>query len=507
MLKHERKKKVLEQKAEMITESIRNKTYVSINSVRREFGWSTNHIKKILGYVKGLATSLNTKTKYYTTKDVALAYPKLTINGIVFSFKNSLLYAVYCKIIYSTSGFTSEELEKEFNMDCKNVLTKLVQLGKIKHYVFEGRRVYMCTSKAEFRKQFRSRKVYENPSQPTFTYEELMECLDKELKEVAEKLIPQEFKEGRRIDGETLVRILFLQRKYDNSSDRETERKLEHDLRFKQLTKAKSAVCHSTISEVKNELDVKFFVAMFKFFLKKLLEEYPLETATIVIDSCHSCRFKRDHDGYKAHTAIIYELKAIIGFVVTKGKAHDAPLFKNVMKMVEEQGVKIKYVIADAGYDSKKIFAYVHGKLNCLAVIPTRDYEGKELQLSLDFCFEEIYVMETENLARNYDVCFAKRIGEKIRNLAHVCKEKEWWKEIYNMRTSVERLFSCLKFLLRLDQSYPGKQKMPDGKYRFRLKNMVIHAYQVAIYSLGHALFAIRKGCAERTACYKTLIC
>lgn len=507
MLKHERKKKVLDQKAGMIVGLIRAKTYVSIDGIRREFGWSNNHIKKILGYVRGLATSLNTKTKYYTVREVILAYPKLTVDGIVFSFKSSLLDAVYCKIVYSPSGFTAEELEELLGMDCKNVLTKLAQLGKIKHHVFEGRRVYMSISKNKFEQQFRSRKLYENPRQITFTYEEMMECLDGELKEVVEKFIPQEFKDGRRINWETLVRTFFLQRKCDNSSDWETQRKLEYDPRFKQLTKAKRGVCHSTISEVKSELGVKFFVTMFKFFLKKVLEEYPLKVATIVIDSCHSRRFKSDQDGYKAHTAIIYELKTIIGFVVTKGKAHDAPLFKSVMKMVEEQGIKIKYVIADAGYDSKKIFGYVHGKLKCLAVIPTRNYEGKELQLSLDFCFEEIYGMETEKLAKGYSAGFAKKIGEKIRNLAHVCKEKEWWKEIYKIRTSVERLFSCLKYLLRLNQSYPGKTKMHDGKYRFRLKNMVIHAYQVATYSLGHALFAIRKGCAERTACYKTFVC
>lgn len=129
---------------------------------------------------------------------------------------------------------------------------------------------------------------------------------------------------------------------------------------------------------------------------------------------------KTEAHGFKLHALVDTETELPLALVVTDGKRHDSKLLIPLCTKLKAYQLHPSYVIADKGYDSDELVAFITKKLGVLASIPIRDrHKQKGLNLI------------TKRMGRTND------------------------KAIYRKRTAVERVFSYMKGSYHL-----GKEKM-----------------------------------------------
>ncbi len=500
MSKYLRNKNFVVLRQQEVIKYIEEKKYVSWGELVTTLGMSKKILKKALNNVD-LCVSINSKRQFFTLKKLVLQnkntdFPVWEINGKVFSVMGNLNNTVLHIIKYAPNGIDEKTLSSILKTPTRNVLKELKDDKKIKAVSFEGRTVYFSPESKRFSKQFPRRLQEENCEEIQITFEEFFKTLGPEIKHIAEELVPEELRNTKNINYKEFVKLLLAEPKLTYTSDRHMSRYLQNSSRIEKLIKTEIKG-HSAISKYKDLLTVDFYVKMFEFLVEKVLDFTGLKEVTILVDATVNPRYKRDLTHYRCHTAIIAELKCPIAMIVTKGKVHESPVFQRILAKIQALKVKVKYVICDAGYDSAKVYVHTANKLKALCIIPTRDmkkgnFDRDTFQLSLDYYFESIFKNDIFEEASQQTI---EKAGVHIRELVDAVKKLEWWKEIYKMRTGVERFFSWVKGFLGLTMSN-----------KYNLKQVARHAYQIFSFTVAQALCALKMGIEHKTASFRSFI-
>ncbi|MEK6891979.1 MAG: transposase [Nanoarchaeota archaeon] len=479
---------------------IEEKKYVSWGELVTNLGMTKKMLTKALQNVE-LSTSINSKRKFFTLRKQVIENkdPQTSIwetNGKVFSAIGNLNDAILHIVRYVPNGIDERTLSSILKTPARNILKELKDDKKIKAVSFEGRTVYFSPESKRFSKQFPRRLQEENCEEIQITFEEFFKTLCPEIKHIAEELVPEELRKASNINYKEFVKLLLAEPKLTYTSDRHMARHLQNSARMDKLIKTEIKG-HSAISKYKDLLTVDFYVKMFEFLVEKVLEFTNLKEVTILVDATVNPRYKRDLTHYRCHTAIIAELKCPIAMIVTKGKVHESPVFQRILAKIQSLKVKVKYVICDAGYDSAKVYVHTANKLRALCIIPTRDmkdgsFDRDTFQLSLDYYFESIFKNDIFEEAATQNM---EKAGSHIRELVDAVKKLDWWKEIYKMRTGVERFFSWVKGFLGLTMSN-----------KYNLKQVARHAYQIFSFTVAQALCALKMGIEHKTASFRSFI-
>lgn len=174
------------------------------------------------------------------------------------------------------------------------------------------------------------------------------------------------------------------------------------------------------------------FRKFFKYVVKHLIQTRMLPCESVAIDGSFVKTYsgkaeagsaywgKTEAHGFKLHALVDTENELPLALVVTDGKRHDSRVLIPLCQNLKRYRLHPSYVIADKGYDSDDLVAFISKKLGALASIPIRDLK-KQKGLNL----------LTKSQGRTPD------------------------KAIYRKRTAVERVFSYLKGSYHL-----GKEKM-----------------------------------------------
>ncbi len=500
MSKFLRNKNFLVLRQQEVIKYIQEKNYVSWGELVTNLGMSKKMLKRALNNVD-LCVSINSKRQFFTLKDVVLNnrnsdFPIWEVNGKVFSAFGTLSNTIWYIVKYAPNGIDEKTLSTILKTPTRNVLNELKESKKIKAVSFEGRTVYFSSESKRFSRQFPRRLQEENCGEIQITFEEFFKTLSPEIKHIAEELVPEELRKEESISYTEFVKLILAEPKLAHASDRHMARYLQNPSRMQKLIKTEING-HSAISKYKDLLTVDFYVRMFEYLVQKVLDFTGLKEVTILVDATVNPRYKRDLTHYRCHTAIIAELKCPIAMIVTKGKVHESPVFQRILAKIQALKVKVKYVICDAGYDSAKVYVHTANKLRALCIIPTRDmkegnFNRDTFQLSLDYYFESIFKNDLFEEAALQNV---ERAGLHIRELVDAVKKLDWWKEIYKMRTGVERFFSWVKGFLGLTMSN-----------KYNLKQVARHAYQIFSFTVAQALCALKLGIDHKTASFRSFI-
>jgi len=128
--------------------------------------------------------------------------------------------------------------------------------------------------------------------------------------------------------------------------------------------------------------------------------------------------FKKAY-GFKLHCLVDCVTQLPIALIITNGVAADATLAIPLLKRARSWLRKVGYVLADKGYDSSDIVAYIAGELEAKAGIPIK----QKNKLSKN----------KPHRYGNYEYWRLKAKGRTLKT------------SIYNRRSAVERVFSTIK--------------------------------------------------------------
>lgn len=500
MSKFLRNKNFMVLRQQEVIKFIEEKKYVSWGELTKNLGMNKKMLKKALHNVD-LCVCLNSKRQFFALREFVLRNknhnsPIWEIDGKVFSVCGNLKDTVLHTVRYSPNGIDDKTLTTLLKTPTRNILKELKDNKKIKAISFEGRKVYFSSEKKRLSKQFPRRLQNENCGEIQITFEEFFKTLGPEIKHIAEELVPKELRETRNINYKEFVKLILAEPKLAHTSDRHMARYLQNPSRMQKLIKTEIKG-HSAISKYKDLLTVDFYVKMFEFLVQKVLKFTNLKEVTVLVDATVNPRYKRDSTHYRCHTATIAELKCPIAMIVTKGKVHEAPVFQRLLSKIKELKIKVKYVICDAGYDSAKIYVHTANKLKALCIIPTRDmkqgnFDRNTFQLSLDYYFQSTFENDVFEQATTQTM---EKAGSRIRELVDAVKKLDWWKEIYKIRTGVERFFGWVKGFLGLTMSN-----------KYNLKQVARHAYQIFSFTVAQALCALKQGIENKTASFRSFI-
>lgn len=181
--------------------------------------------------------------------------------------------------------------------------------------------------------------------------------------------------------------------------------------------------------------------------------------------------------GYKIHACVDADSELPIAITVTPASNHDSTETIPLLDKTTKIAPKPDYVMLDMGYDQKDIYEYIHHKLQAQAIIPLNKRGEKLPPEGLDtnrtpVCslgFKMVYwgcdkkngtlkfrcphVLGKVNCPlgsnwcsnSNYGCVVKKNIKEDLRNFCIPHRDTKNWKNLYDKRTSVERLFARLK--------------------------------------------------------------
>jgi hypothetical protein len=132
--------------------------------------------------------------------------------------------------------------------------------------------------------------------------------------------------------------------------------------------------------------------------------------------------------GYKLHAIVESSLEIPLQFTVSPANRHETKFFKPQLTELIARGIKPKYVEADAAYYSREneLFCY-HGDRKIVPVIAFRRSRGPK--------------GSEEGKQRKKK----RREFGKLDGMLPFKRNRKKWKEHYNMRWSIERVFSRLK--------------------------------------------------------------
>lgn len=123
--------------------------------------------------------------------------------------------------------------------------------------------------------------------------------------------------------------------------------------------------------------------------------------------------------GFKLHLLVDAQTQIPIALIIGNGLANDGTLAVPLLKKARPWLKRVGYVLADKGYDDTDIVHWIMKELEAKASIPIR---------------------EKSKLAKGKK----NRYGN-LTNWRLKAKGRSFKKSIYNKRSSVERVFSCLK--------------------------------------------------------------
>jgi len=162
---------------------------------------------------------------------------------------------------------------------------------------------------------------------------------------------------------------------------------------------------------------------------------------------------------YKLHLAVDAKSELSVALEVTSAHVNDGdtliPLVRNGLSQTYLN--KLKYVLADAGYDQKKNYEYCL-EANIQAIIPLNLRREKEPPT----CFTSNGTPKCSMVMKWFTWVMIKNMVVKIRafddprrfSMPH--RDSKSWNELYKQRTSVERCNSRLKDYLTANDLHLG---------------------------------------------------
>lgn len=219
-----------------------------------------------------------------------------------------------------------------------------------------------------------------------------------------------------------------------------------------------AGVSHSTLVRANTRFLVKgVYQKVFVQLVKAAYKTGILHGERIAMDSSFVQTFSKHRElgsehfnakkhayGFKLHLLVDCDTGFPLSLIVGNGIAHDSTLAIPLLKKARPWLRRVKYVVADKGYDDTDIVAWIAKELHAKAGIPIRK--------------------------KNYLSQFKKNRYGNVSNWQVKAKDRTFKKSIYNKRVEVERCFSRLKRVFHL-----GKEEMRG------LLNFAKNAYQSLI--------------------------
>jgi transposase, IS5 family len=190
--------------------------------------------------------------------------------------------------------------------------------------------------------------------------------------------------------------------------------------------------------------------------------------------------------GYSLMLAVDTKYELPIGFEVIPANMNESPRLPELLREVKErhQDMKMDYVVADAGFDSKSNCRFVLNKLKGLPIIKMRLTQDKDKEftgaicrcneLGTPICSCDLFMIYAGRDGKylkfrcpkhkelrggpcsdsTYGRVLKVAISEDERRWPGLARQSKKWERLYKRRTAVERVNSRLKEHLQLDEQY-----------------------------------------------------
>jgi IS5 family transposase len=240
----------------------------------------------------------------------------------------------------------------------------------------------------------------------------------------------------RTLDWEAMFKALILKEMWRIGSRRKLVRLLEKDNRLLSLCGFAKPPDQSTFSKFVKRIGPDIFTELFKDWVKQLAQSRELGRV-VAIDSTIFQAYARDWKiqgsadpdaqwgysatkktfvfGYKVHLACDAESELPLVFTVTPANVYDSTVYLDLLDRLKKIGIRPEVVLADAGYDSKENVVQTLERFGADPIIAPNRRKAK-----------------TEK-ERDWERCL------------RIKRDTKEWRQLYNKRGSIERVFSRLK--------------------------------------------------------------
>jgi transposase len=243
-----------------------------------------------------------------------------------------------------------------------------------------------------------------------------------------------------------MLRALIFQKMRQIPSWRKLSKTLRHEKSWLSVLGLQRAPCHDSFSAFTKRIGPQRLYKIFLTLQIQLRKDYPSLGRRIAIDSTivkgYSNPYKRkesisDPDarwgvkgkelnrplhvfGYKLQISCDADFGLPLDYLVIPANTSDSRLYYETLLRTQSAGNRVEVSIADAGYDSKRniLLTIKHGAIPIIHLNPRRSKEKRK---------------------RRADYLLPVRRGS------------DEWNRYYNMRSSVERVFSRLRMELGLE--------------------------------------------------------
>ncbi len=130
--------------------------------------------------------------------------------------------------------------------------------------------------------------------------------------------------------------------------------------------------------------------------------------------------------GYRIHAAVDAISGLPLAVIVTTGREVGMNYLPALLRKVKENGIRFRFLIADAGYDCEANYVAIVREFKAIPVIKRNERNTKDGATA-----------KQDSLRNTYK---GLSYGSKI------------WEKVYDLRGAVERLFSLAKDALKLEQ-------------------------------------------------------
>ncbi len=239
----------------------------------------------------------------------------------------------------------------------------------------------------------------------------------------------------RTLDWKAMVKALILKEMWKIGSRRKLANLLESNQKLLKLCGFASPPDHTTFSKFMKRIGTDIFVEIFYGMVKQLTEKRELGKI-VAIDASLFQAYSRDYKykensdldarwgynatkknfifGYKVHLICDAESEIPLAFKVTPANVYDGVEYIPLLEELMSRGITPEITLADAGYDSKTNIILTALKYHITPIIAFNRRNSRK---------------ET-------------RSWEEKLPIQRNTKE---WKQLYNKRFSVERVFARLK--------------------------------------------------------------
>jgi len=217
---------------------IKEHQYVIWRQLETNLGMKKGRLKRLLKH-DDLCVSLNSKRQFFTLRSLVFKNREShdsilwRIDGKVFSLVGGLRETALELIRKAPDGIDEKTLSERLGTPARNVLTELKAAGKVRAVPFQGRQVYFHKTSKRYHKQLRRRLRDEECEELQISFEEFLRTLDPEIRTIARELVPKEIQEQEHLNPKEIVKLLLVQPKVAQTSDRHMARVLRNDSRMK----------------------------------------------------------------------------------------------------------------------------------------------------------------------------------------------------------------------------------------------------------------------------------